>query len=42
MEGVSNMNDSHSDSDLDDPDVEELELLRTALGAQYRAVSLFL
>lgn len=33
--------DSDSDSDLEDPDVEELELLRRALGTRYTAVSPF-
>ena len=33
------MSDSDLDSDLNDPDVEELELLRRALRAQYTAVS---
>ena len=33
--------ESDSDSDLDDPDVEELEILRRALGTQYTAVSPF-
>ena len=33
--------ESDFDSDLEDPDVEELELLRRALGTQYTAVSPF-
>ena len=36
---MSRAKDCDSDSDLDDPDVEELELLRKALGNQYTAVS---
>ena len=36
---MSGPEDSDSDSDLDDPDVEELEELRKALGNQYTAVS---